>query len=205
MTAGLFSRYERDAAGELLIDVAAGRVEDLYNRYDRTAPYVRRDLDAELVDYLIDCARELSPRPFAIRFILGHALDAETCRRIQGSVSNFFHYMMELERRNIRRMLNRSGIFFCIGIAILFCSVWLNRLLGEERSVVANVFAEGLTIAAWVSLWEALATFLIEWFPHRRMLGLYRRLAQARLLFRSDPAGAAGTSAGARRVAGEQE
>ena len=39
-----------------------------------------------------------------------------------GSVANFFHYMMDLERRNIRHMLNRSGIFFCIGVAILFCS-----------------------------------------------------------------------------------
>lgn len=62
-------------------------------------------------------------------------------------------------------MFRRSAIFFVLGIAILFASVSLNRLLGPERSVTANVFAEGLTIAAWVSLWEALAIILIEWFP----------------------------------------
>jgi hypothetical protein len=51
--------------------------------------------------------------------------------------------------------------------------------------VTANVFAEGLTVAAWVSLWEALAVLLIEWFPHRKNIVLYRRLANAELVFRS--------------------
>ena len=45
--------------------------------------------------------------------------------------------------------------------------------------------SQGLTIAAWVSLWEALAIFLVEWFPHRKNIALYRRLARARLVFRS--------------------
>ena len=70
------------------------------------------------------------------------------------------------------RMLRRSAIPFGIGVSILFLSVSLNRYLGEDRSVIANVFAEGLTVAAWVSLWEALAIFLIEWLPYRRNLAL---------------------------------
>ncbi len=82
-------------------------------------------------------------------------------------------------------MFRRSAILFTIGLGILFVSVWVNRLLGVERSVTANVFAEGLTVAAWVSLWEAPAVFLIEWFPHRRNVLLYRRLAHAKLVFRS--------------------
>lgn len=71
-----------------------------------------------------------------------------------------------------------------IGLAILFCALSLNQWLGGQRSVVANVFAEGLIVAAWVSLWEAVATFLIERFPHRKNVALYRRLAAAGLLFR---------------------
>jgi len=50
---------------------------------------------------------------------------------------------------------------------------------------VAHVFAEGLIVAAWVSLWESLATFLIEWFPQLRNIKLYYRLAAVQPVFRS--------------------
>ena len=43
----ILSRYETTAAGEIIIDVAAARVQDLYNDFDRNAPYVRRDLDQD--------------------------------------------------------------------------------------------------------------------------------------------------------------
>ena len=49
-------RYERTSDGKLIIDVSAARVEDLYSNFDRSAPYVRRDLDEDLADYLIACA-----------------------------------------------------------------------------------------------------------------------------------------------------
>lgn len=92
--------------------------------------------------------------------------------RIRRSVNNFFLYLVDCEQRNIRQMMSRSMVFLLIGMSILFCALSLNQWLGETRSVVANVFAEGLTVAAWVSLWEALATFLIEWLPHRRNVAL---------------------------------
>ena len=38
--------------------------------------------------------------------------------------------------------------------------------------------------AAWVSLWESLVTFLIEWFPARKQVRLYRQLAASPLSFR---------------------
>jgi hypothetical protein len=43
--------------------------------------------------------------------------------------------------------------------------------------------SEGLTVAAWVSLWEALANFLIHWPPHNKELKVYDRLASAAVIF----------------------
>jgi hypothetical protein len=40
-----------------------------------------------------------------------------------------------------------------------------------------------LTVAAWVSLWESIATFLIEWNPNRREIELCDRLATASVFF----------------------
>lgn len=179
------SRYERDDEGNVVIDVSAKRIEDLYEDFDKSAPYIRRDLDQDFADYLMDCARELNRAPFIVRLTLDHPPDEPRLSRIRRSLNTYFLYLAETEVQKILQMFRRSAILFAIGLGILFVSVWLNQLLGSERSVTANVFAEGLIVAAWVSLWEALAIFLIEWFPHRKNIVLYRRLARAELVFRS--------------------
>jgi hypothetical protein len=186
MTTGRYihSRYERGVDGLLCIDVATDKAEDLYNNFDRNAPYIRRDLNQDLADYLIECAAELLPQAFAIRFTFNLPHDADTLNRIRNSVATYFQYLADRERDGLRKMFTRSGIFLVVGVGILVGSVMLNRWLGEERSVVANVFGEGMTIAAWVALWEALAVFLVEWLPQRRQLRIYKTLAEAPLLFR---------------------
>lgn len=185
MKKDVLNRYDRDRDGNILIDVAAEKVEELYSDFDRSAPYIRRDLDPELVDYLIGCARELGNESFTISFTLAQPPDEAGLSRIRGSVNNFFLYLAEVEQQKVRQMVHRSLILFCIGIAILSISVWVNRWLGPDRTVVAHVFAEGLIVAAWVSLWEALASFLIDWFPCLRDIKLYKRLAAVQPVFRS--------------------
>ncbi len=187
MKKSVLNRYERSPEGLILIDVTADRAEDLYNDFDRSAPYIRRDLDPELVDYLIYDARELCREPFGIQFTLARRPDDSGRERIRRSVHNFFLYLVDSQRHKIRQLVHRSLILSSIGIAVLSISVWVNSRIEPESGVFATVFAEGLTVAAWVSLWEALAVFLIDWFPHTRDMTLYRRLASASLRFRAMP------------------
>lgn len=193
MKRGILSRYEQDYAGNSIIDVAASRVEDLYNNFDKSAPYVRRDLNSDLADYLAGCARELGRMPFTIRVTLGAFPDRRRLSRIRRSFKSYFLYLAELEVRKMFVMARRSAIFFAIGVAILAAIAWLDRSLGPEQSILANVFGQGLMVLAWISLWEALAIFLIEWFPHRKNVSLYRRLAQTDLVLRSAPRTEAGS------------
>jgi hypothetical protein len=183
-------RYQRTSGGELVIDVAAPKVEDLYEFYDRTAPYVKRDLDQDLVDFLIACARELGSENFLIRLTLESPLAPSQLERVRRSVTNFFLYLVDSESGKTRNLVRRSMLLLILGLAILAISVWVNRALGPDRGVVANVFAEGLTVAAWVSLWESLATFLIDWGPQRRNIKLYQRLANAPVVPGSETSGA---------------
>jgi len=185
MNKDILSRYETDSNGKILIDVAASKVEDLYNNFDRSAPYIRRDLDQELVDYLIESAKELENEQFTVCFTLTNPPNEASLSRIRHSVNSFFLSLAGVERNKVRQMLRRSIVLFAIGIALLFVSVWVNQRIGLERRVVTNVFAQGLTVAAWVSLWESLATFLVDWFPLRSNIKLYRRLASIQPVFRS--------------------
>lgn len=183
----VLSRYERTAAGQVLIDVAATRVEDLYNDFDKNAPYVRRDLDPDLVDYLIGCAREVARKPFVIRFTLDRAPDESRLARIRRSVNAYFIYLAEVERQNVLRMFRRSAILFGLGLAIMSVSVAMRQMPAAEHPMALDVFGEGLTIAAWVAMWESLAIFLIEWLPHHRDRKLYLRIAAAPLRVRPEP------------------
>jgi len=180
----ILNRYERDGEGDILIDVAAEKAEHLYNDFDKRSPYIRRDLDQDLVDYLIESAREVGDEAFSIGFTLVQPPDDTGLRRIRRSIHGYFMYLADVERHKIRQMVRRSMVFLSIGIAILFLSVWINRWLGSPRTDVANVFTQGLTVAAWVSLWEALATFLVDWPPSRQDIKLYLRLASAQTVFR---------------------
>lgn len=182
----VLDRYETTGDGSVIIDVSAKRVEDLFNDFDRSAPYIRRDLDQQLVDYLIDCAREIKRDKFILRFTLVQPPDDVKQSRIKQSVKAFFLYLADSELQKLSQMFRRSAILFSIGVSILFLSVFINQALGVERSVAANVFAEGLTIAAWVSLWESLAVFSIEWFPLRLNTVRYRQLADAKLMIRTE-------------------
>lgn len=177
------SRYARDEHGRLFIDISTGRLEDLYHYFDRSAPYIRRDLDPQLTDYLIDCARELGKRDYVIRFTLDEALDVKARERIASSINGYFLYLADRLQRQIAAMLRKSLVFLLLGLAILSLAVWVSQRFGESTSTVASVFSQGLTVAAWVSLWESLATLLVEWLPHRREIALYRKLAVRDLLF----------------------
>ena len=181
----ILSRYARTDQGKVIIDVAAAKVQDLYNDFDRTAPYLKKDLDQDLVDYLVDCVREIGRTDFVIRISLIQRPDDVLETRVKRSIEKFFLYLKELEMRTMRKMLRTSLILFTIGLGILAIAVWVNRIMESSDSVVAHVFSEGLTVAAWVSLWEALATFLIQWTPHRQELRLFHRIVDAPVYLQS--------------------
>lgn len=180
----VLSRYEFADDGSIILDVTATRIEDLFNDFDKMSPYAKKDLDQDFSSYLIDCGREIGSHPFVIRINLATAAGDEPMSRCRMGIRNFFLYQKDLEIDEVRSMLRKSLIFLVIGIGILVLSIRIHQGIAANTSVISRVFAEGLTVAAWVSLWEALATFLIHWTPHRRLIKLYERIANAAVLFR---------------------
>lgn len=183
MKESILIRYPRNEDGGYIIDITAGKIHDLYNDFDKAAPYVRKELEQNLVDYITDSARELGKENFTIRFHLQEPPDDVMKARITTSINSYFMYLRSIELTELARTLRTSLIFLVLGIAILFLSVWVNQKITTDTTVVTKVFAEGLTVAAWVSLWESLATFLINWTPYTRQVKIYERIAHAPVQF----------------------
>jgi hypothetical protein len=183
MPARILDRYTRDENGRYVLEISANSVQALYSQFDRHAPYVKKELDPELIDYIVESVREIGNAPFAIQFRVAEAADGELQARVTASIQNYFLYLADLASRELRRLMWHAFVFLVAGVVILALSVYANRFITGEESVVTRVMAEGLTVAAWVALWEALATFLLNWAPSRRTIEINQRIARAPLRF----------------------
>lgn len=183
MKKNILDRYSQTADNEIIIDIAASKIEDLFSDFDKHAPYRKKELDQDLVDYLIDSASEIGRKKFVIHFHLKQLADENLTSRVTTSVRNYFLYLVALEFRELRRMARSSLILFAIGIVVLFLSVWVNQKTADNGTVISHLFAEGLTVAAWVSLWNAIANLLIDWAPHRRLIKMYKQISKAKIVF----------------------
>jgi hypothetical protein len=184
MIAPITNRYEFTDKNEAIIDVSVHNVESLYSNFDRTAPYSKKDLDEELVDYLTDSAREIRKYKFVIRISLSHPPDKTLIDRVKNSINTYYAYLRELEIRRIKEMFKRSSILFVVGLVLLALAIEVTRRLTVQHGVLTEVFAQGLTVAAWVSLWEAIANLFLEWSPHKKNISLYNKLMNAPVTFR---------------------
>ena len=184
MKKDVIGRYETTSDNKVVIDVSVKSVEHLYNNFDKTAPYYRKELDQELVEYLTECVREIGKHPFIIRISLEKMPDQALMDRVKKSVNNYYIYLKEVEFRSIKRMFRRSAVLFIVGLALLVLAILVNRSLSSHRGVVPEVFARGLTIATWVSMWEAIANISLEWHPLRANIRLYNKVIEALIIFR---------------------
>lgn len=183
----ILDRYERTEDGRIIIDITTAKIEDLFSNFDKTSPYGRKDLDPEFAEYLIECAKEIGKAPFIVRLNYMSAPGAEAVDRAEKGINNFFIYLRELEFRKARKMIKTSIILLGVGLAILILSIFVHQSIENYKSILYTVFAEGLTVAAWVSMWEALANFLVEWPPSRQNIRTYRRIAESSVLSRHQP------------------
>lgn len=184
MKKSILNRYARTDSGAVILDVAATRVADLYENIDKVSPFVKKDLDPRLAEYLKDGAEDIGHEPFVIRITLNEAPSDELKIRVSTSIANFFAYMIDVERRGMRKMAKMS-LFLCIaGLSFLALATVLSDWLSSSQyALLAHVFPQGITVAGWVSLWHAIATFLIDWAPRRADIQHYRHLSDAPILF----------------------
>ena len=180
----IVDRYERTENGQIVLDVSVQSVEHLYNNFDRTAPYLKKDLDQSFVDHLTESVREIRAHDFVVRISLSQMPDEKVMERVRKSIRTFHTYLRDLELRAVGAMLRRSSVLFVIGLVLLALAIEATRMVSSNEGVLAGMFAQGLTIAAWVSMWEAIANLLLEWHPHRQNIRLYSRIMNAPVMFR---------------------
>jgi len=106
----IVDRYEHTVDGLVIVDVAARRVEDLYEDFDKTAPYHKKDLDEDLAYYLTECVREIGRVDFVIRFMFERYPSEEFMKRVRTSVHKFPDFI-HVAGKNPRKANKIKGCF----------------------------------------------------------------------------------------------
>lgn len=172
-------RYRREG-GRTHIDIRVRTTGQLFDARD-PAPFRERDLDDELVEYLVSSANELSLKtPLTLTIHIGQeATPSLPPQEIKQAFATFFEYEAELKRMQLRRLFRTGQVFFVIGIFSLFAFLGLAGLTRRlESEQLRDLLREGLVICGWVAMWRPLELVLYDWWPLGERMRLFRKLAK---------------------------
>jgi hypothetical protein len=179
MKKDILNRYDRTGDDEIIINVSTDRFENLYDNFDMNSSFLKKDLSRQLVDYMIESVNEISNEKFIIKFYFKEKTGKEDFLQIEKSIDNYFNYLEELEKKKMKEQIKNSLIFMIIGIFFIALSI----ITEPNQEFTYRIISEGLMVAGWVSMWEAMATILIKWLPLSKKLKLFKRIIAARIEF----------------------
>ena len=185
MKEDISSRYESHSNRRLAIDVSVARIEELFEDFDSAASYVKKDLDQDFVDYLVESVQEIGGYDFVIRINLPLQVQERHRKRVRKSIKSYFRYLELIERRKLRKMLWKSFFLFCLGMLLLTISMSLKGNLGHLSGVMQELLVEGLTVAAWVSLWSSFGGLIFKLAGIISDIRIYRRIATREVVFKT--------------------
>jgi len=168
--------------GRARIDLSLNSIDELYSPYDHAVCHPNRNLDPSLVDYLVACAKELDPHEFEVWLHMGSAPDDDLRAAGRQSLRHYFSYRLELEQRSRRRRVLRAVATFGAGASLLVSIT----AFGSPVTLFSSVTTQGLTVAAWLLLWDSLAVWLLERSVAGRAARVLLRLREARVRFLDD-------------------
>lgn len=177
----LATRYEFNNEGQALINISVNSIGDLFNSFDKKSVFSRRELDQDFVDYLIDSIKEVGSHDFKIRILIDKEFSIMQENLLRKAVKSFFTYMLELEKMKFKREMKKFFLLLIGGIVLLtLVSVYRVPNLPEAEAWMM-ILHEGLVIAAWVGIWEALTALIFAWGPFFNNKRNYQRIISADL------------------------
>jgi hypothetical protein len=171
-------RY-RQENGTRLIEISLNRVQQLFDSFD-PSPFHEKDLDADAEAYIVGAIREFpAPTPLKLVFHLPASEASSAAASALGtSIHGYFGYRRDAASRDLRLLLRQGRLSLAIGLAFLVACLSVRALLSfPPTGPWQSILAEGLVITGWVAMWRPIQIFLYDWWPLRRMVRIYGRLA----------------------------
>ncbi len=134
---------------------------DAYSNWD-FSPYNNRDLDDDLIEYLLECSYEIPIKYIlVIEFHLLHqSLNSEREKKSILGMRNFFGYQLRKLKGHKYRMMREIIQFLVIGSILLTSGLYLTPF--KSKSLALTILTEGFYIGGWVMLWEMFTSWFFD-------------------------------------------
>jgi hypothetical protein len=154
-------------------------VNQLFNSMD-PSPFLQKDLDDDAEDFIVSWAREMPvDAHITLRIYLDHWPPEDPGPMVKTAVRNYFAYRARMANLDFKNLLSQGRTSLVIGLVFLSaCLVLSNVFLAKRAGTGALITRESLTIAGWVAMWRPMETYLYDWWPLRRRMRLFRKLAR---------------------------
>ena len=182
MKKNILDRYDKTIENEIIIKISTNKFENLFDNFDMSSSFLKKDLSQQLVDYIIESVSEISNEKFIIKFYFKEKIEQENIIHLKKSFESYFNYLEELEKNKMREQVKNSFIFMLIGVFFITLSI----LLEVNQQLTYRIISEGLMIAGWVSMWEAMATILVKWLPLSKKLKLFKKIVNSKIEFENE-------------------
>jgi hypothetical protein len=174
-----------DAAGTEWLDLHIALQRQLFNSMD-PAPFRERDLDQEVSTYVREWAEELSTSvPLGIRVtVTDEPADKADAASLRQALHENFARSAAEQRRNLKNLFRDGRVSLIIGVTFLGLAISIAEWAASRISNLhyATLVEESVVIGGWVALWQPINIFLYDWWPIRRLVKLYDRLAGAEVV-----------------------
>lgn len=160
------------------IEVRVDALDDLLDDRDPT-PVPGKDLNPYVSEFVVSWAKEVTGQEdLAIRVHVSEPVSAERAARAGDAMRAAFDYEIGLAERRLRALFREGRVSLLVGLAALAVSLAASQVIDADEGLLLLV-KEGLIVAGWVAMWKPIHLYLYDWWPIRREIRMYRRLALA--------------------------
>lgn len=178
----VLERYEKE--GSLyVIQISTDYFRDLFNEFDRTASFIKRDLNYDFAEYLVDSAEDLDGRDFILSLNLhSESKSIELEDKVNKGIDNYFEYETNIMEKKKTQIRKRILLHIFLAVLCFFVSYSLNKIISAD-SFLHMLFVESTLLAAWVLMWPVFSEFIYNLLSIRKKTDIYKKLIDAELKF----------------------
>ncbi|MDP3736939.1 MAG: hypothetical protein Q8R02_06090 [Hyphomonadaceae bacterium] len=166
------------------IEIRINSVAQLFNSFD-PSPFQERDLDDNAEEFIVGSALEFH-RNEKLRIIVhmpARECLSEGAKGLASAVAKHFDYRVGVMKRELAELFRAGRRYLLVGVSIFAACHVLAEVI--RNAFPGDTFAEGveqgLIIIGWVANWKPFDILLYDWWPLRRRIRLFQRLAEAEI------------------------
>lgn len=152
-------------------------LKQLFNSLD-PSPFHEKDIDRDAEEFIVSWSREIPlGEPLRLRVHLGNRPEDDEAKLVSDTIAHYFTSRMEHVQREFRQLMRQGRLTLAIGLVFLAICFGLGEFVAKSGTVWSEYVRQSLTIAGWVAMWRPMQLYLYEWWPLRRDIRNYARLA----------------------------